>query len=225
MQKSPSRRMPGLFSAVIVLVTMVVSTACAGAGSTTTQSTPTTGTTGTTGSTATSVVSPTATQPPSPTITSVPFKPGGISFIGPVKSITSTSLVMTAPNGQTYTLAMTAQTDLSAYSGGLPAVGSSVDMDASVNPDGKSFTATALKPAVAGDPDVNVVAYTGTTTSAVGADRVIHFTVGTTAYTYPIPATADLTDFGGNAQAIGNNLLVKVKVVYPGNTVKSVGMG
>jgi len=82
-----------------------------------------------------------------------------------------------------------------------------------------------LKPAVAGDPDLNVIAYTGTTTSAVGADRMIHFTVGTKAYTYTIPPTADLTDFGGNAQAIGINILVKVKVVYPANTVKSVGMG
>jgi hypothetical protein len=225
MQKSPSCRIQGLLSGVIVLVTMVLITACSGVGSTTTPPTTTTGTTGTTTTSTTPVVSPTATQPPSPTVTSVPFKPGGISFIGPVKSINSTSLVMTAPNGKTYTLAINAQTDLSAYNGVLPAVGSSVNMDAVVNPDGKSFTATALKPAVAGDPDLNVVAYTGTTTSAVGADRVIHFTFGTTAYTYTIPSTADLTDFGGNAQAIGNNILVKVKVVYPGNTVKSVGMG
>ncbi len=225
MQKSPSRRIQGLLSTVIVLVTMVVITACSSLGSTTTPPTITPGTPGTTTTSATPVVSPTATQPPGPTVTSVPFKPGGISFIGPVKGITSTSLVMTAPNGKTYTLAMNAQTDLSAYNGVLPAGGSSVNMDAVVNPDGKSFTATVLKPAVAGDPDVNVVAYTGTTTSAVGADRVLHFTVGTTAYTYPIPPPADLTDFGGNAQAIGNNILVKVKVVYPGNTVKSVGMG
>ena len=54
---------------------------------------------------------------------------------------------------------------------------------------------------------------------------MIHFTTGTKAYTYTIPTTADLTDFGGNAQAIGINVLVKVKVVYPANTVKSVGMG
>ena len=225
MQKSLSRRIQVVLSGVIVLVTMVVITACTGPGSTAAQPTTTTGPIGTTTTSATPVVSPTATQPPGPTVTSVPFKPGGISFIGPVKSITSTSLVMTAPNGKTYTLALTAQTDLSALGGILPAVGSSVDMDAVVNPDGKSFTVTTLKPAVVGDPDVNVVAYTGTTTSAVGADRVIHFTAGTTAYTYTIPSTADLTDFGGNAQAIGNNILVKVKVVYPGNTVKSVGMG
>jgi len=226
MQKIPSRRIQGMLVGAAVLVTMILFTACSGVGSTTTQSTPTTGTTGTTATTTTtsSSPSPTATQPAGPTATAVPFKPGGISFIGPVKMINSTSLVMTAPNGQTYTLAIAATTDRSAYNGGLPTVGSSVDMDAIVNPNG-SFTATILKPAVAGDPDLNVIAYTGTTTSAVGADRMIHFTVGTKAYTYTIPTTADLTDFGGNAQAIGINVLVKVKVVYPANTVKSVGMG
>jgi hypothetical protein len=226
MQKIPSRRIQGMLVGVAVLVTMILITACSGVGSTT-QTTPTTGTTGTTATTTSStpVGSPTTTQPAGPTATPVPFKPGGISFIGPVKSITSTSLVMTAPNGQTYTLAINAQTDLSAYNGALPAVGSSVNMDAAVNPDGRSFTATILKPGMPGDPDTNVIAYTGTTTSAVGADRMIHFTVGTKAYIYTIPATADLTDFGGNAQAIGINVLVKVKVLYPANTVVSVGMG
>jgi hypothetical protein len=95
-------------------------------------------------------------------------------------------------------------------------------MDSTVNPDG-SFTAAILKPARAGDPDMNVVAYTGVTTSAVGPDHVIHFTVGTTSYTYTIPSTAVLTDFGGNPQAIAINTSVKVKVQYPANTVVSVG--
>ena len=227
MQKIPSHRIQGMLVGAAVLVTMILLTACSGVGSTTTQSTPTTGTTGTTATTTSSspVVSPTATQPAGPTATSVPFKPGGvISFIGPVNTVNSTSLVMTAPNGQKYTLAIAATTDLSAYNGVLPTVGSSVNMDAAVNPDG-SFTATVLKPGVAGDPDTNIIAYTGTTTSAVGADRMIHFTVGTRAYTYTIPTTAVLTDFGGNAQAIGINVLVKVKVLYPANTVSSIGMG
>ena len=95
-------------------------------------------------------------------------------------------------------------------------------MDSAVNPDG-SFTATILKPAVSGDPDRNVIAYTGITTSTVGADRVLHFTVGDKSYTFPLPATAVLNDFGGNAQAIGNNVSVKVKVQFPANTVVSVG--
>jgi hypothetical protein len=119
-------------------------------------------------------------------------------------------------------MAITASTNRSAFGGSLPAVGASVDMDSTINPDG-SLTATILKPAQPGDPDLNVIAYTGITTSPVGADRVIHFTAGTKSYIFTIPATANLTDFGGNAQSIGNNLSVKVKVQYPANTVVSVG--
>ncbi len=129
---------------------------------------------------------------------------------------------MSAPNGQTFTMAITAQTDRSAYGGVLPTVGASVDMDSIINPDG-SYTATILKPAQPGDPDLNVIAYTGITTSAVGADRVLHFTVGTKSYTFTIPPTADLSDFNGNAQAIANNMTVKVKVQYPANAIVSVG--
>jgi hypothetical protein len=131
---------------------------------------------------------------------------------------------MSAPNGQTFTLNITAQTDRSAFGGNLPTVGTSVDMDSSVNPNG-SFTATILKPAQAGDPDLNVIAYTGMTTSAVGADRVIHLTTGTKSYTFTISPTADLTDFGGNAQAIGNNVAVKVKVQFNGSTQTVVSVG
>src|SRR6266699_2000604 len=209
----PVRHFRALLVCAVVLVMMLL-TACAG----TVQSPP--GTTATT--TPATQVPPAATQPPAATPSPEAFKAGGISFIGPVKSITSSSLVMSAPNGQTYTLAITAQTDRSAFGGSLPTVGTSVDMDSAANPDG-SFTATILKPARAGDPDLNVIAYTGITTSAVGANSVIHFTVVIKSYTFTIPPTADVSAFGANAQAIGNNVTVKVKVQYPAKTVVSVG--
>jgi hypothetical protein len=211
MQQIPFHRFQGMLASIVVLGMMILVTACAGVSGSTGQ--PTTGATTTTTS---------VTQPPTATQSPVAFKAGGISFIGPVKSINSSSLVMSAPNGQTYTMAITAQTDRSAFGGSLPTVGTSVDMDSTVNPDG-SFTATILKPAQPGDPDLNVIAYTGITTSAVGADRVLHFTVGVKSYTFTIPTTAVLSDFGGNAQAIGNNVSVKVKVQFPANTVVSVG--
>jgi hypothetical protein len=215
------RRLQFVWGGVLMLMAMLIA-ACAGPATTGGQ--PTSSNAATTPSATQAPAQPIATQAPAatPTTASVPFKAGGISFIGPVKSITSSSLVMSAPNGQNYTLAITAQTDRSAYSGGLPAVGASVNMDAAINPDG-SYAATILKPGVAGDPDTNVIAYTGITTSAVGADRVIHFTVGTTSYTFTLPSTADLSDFGGNAQAIGNSTSVKVKVQFPAKTVVSVG--
>ncbi len=221
MQTMPFRRFQGMFVCTVVLAMLILMTACSsGTGSSTSQpaagSTPTT-TSPTQVPTAAPTQAPTSTSTPS----TVAFKPGGISFIGPVKSVTSSSLVMSAPNGQTYTMAINAQTDRSAYGGGLPAVGASVDMDSVINPDG-SLTATILKPAVSGDPDLNVIAYTGITTSAVGTDRVIHFTAGVKSYTFTIPATADLSAYSGNAQAIGNNVTVKVKVSYPANTVVSI---
>lgn len=223
MQHMPFHRLQVILASMAVLVMMLLVTACAGvstgsSGSGTGQTptgatiTPTTNT----------QAQPTSTQQPVTNQTPVAFKAGGISFIGPVKSITSNRLVMSAPNGQTYTLAITAQTDRTAYGGSLPAVGASVDMDSIINPDG-SLTATILKPAQPGDPDVNVIAYTGITTSAVGADRVLHFTAGTKSYNLTIPATANLSDFGGNAQAIGINTSVKVKIQYPANTIVSVG--
>lgn len=205
----------------VVLVLMFVTTACSGTGGTGQSATGTTVTT-----TSATQAPPTVTQPASPSPTPTPppvaFKAGGISFIGPVKSINSSSLVMSAPNGQTYTMKINPQTDLSGFGGSLPTVGTSVDMDSTINPDG-SLTATILKPAQPGDPDVNVIAYTGITTSAVGADRVLHFTAGTKNYTFTIPPTADLSDFGGNAQAIGINTSVKVKIQFPAQTVVSVG--
>ncbi|HET8853239.1 MAG TPA: hypothetical protein VFN02_11995 [Ktedonobacteraceae bacterium] len=222
MQTMPFRRFQGMFVCTVVLAMLILMTACSSTGISTPQ--PATGSTLTTTSattTSATQVPPTATQPPASTPSTVAFMPGGISFIGPVKSITSSSLVMSAPNGQSYTMAINAQTDRSAYGGGLPAVRASVDMDSAVNPNG-SLTATILKPAVPGDPDLNVIAYTGITTSAVGADRVIHFTVGVKSYTFTIPATADLSAYNGNAQAIGINATVKVKVSYPANTVVSI---
>ncbi|MBV9229332.1 MAG: hypothetical protein JOZ18_08460, partial [Chloroflexi bacterium] len=194
MQKVLFRPFQGMLVCTAVLVAILL-TGCTGISGGSGQSTtggsgqPATGSTATT--TSATQASPTATQASAtPTAAPVAFKAGGISFIGPVKSINSGSLVMSAPNGQTYTMGITAQTDRSAYSGGLPAVGASVDMDSAMNPDG-SFTATILKPAQPGDPDTNVIAYTGITTSAVGSDRVIHFTVGTKSYTFTIPTTAD----------------------------------
>jgi hypothetical protein len=212
-------RFQGILVGTAALVMMVLVSACAGTGTSTGQST--TGSTVTTTST-TQVQQPTTTQSSSPTAQPVAFKAGGISFIGPVKSVTSSSLVMSAPNGQIYTMAITAQTDRTAFGGSLPTVGVSVDMDSTINPDG-SLTATILKPAQPGDADLNNIAYTGITTSAVGADRVLHFTAGVKSYTFTLPAAAVLTDFGGNAQAIGINMSVKVKVQYPANTVVSVG--
>src|SRR5581483_6493466 len=226
MQKIPLRHFQRVLACTATLAMMILITACSGAASTSTTSTSNNTAQPTTGAATTTPAATQALSTPTPAATPaaapVAFKPGGIAFIGLVKTINGTSLSMSAPDGQTYTLAITAQTDRSAYGGNLPTTGSSVDMDSAINPDG-SLSATILKPAKVGDPDQNVIAYTGITSSAVGADRVLHFTAGTKSYTFTIPSTADLSEFGGNAQAIGNNATVKVKIQYPANTVVSVG--
>src|SRR5437660_1673738 len=100
MQQMPFHRLQLMLASIAVLVMMLLVTACAGvgggSGSGTGQSpTVTTGT-----PTTSTQVHPTATQQPVTNQTPVAFKAGGISFIGPVKSITSNRLVMSAPNGQ-----------------------------------------------------------------------------------------------------------------------------
>ncbi len=220
MQKISFTRFQGMLVGTAAIAIMLFVSACAGTGTGTGQST--TSSTTNTSTTSTTQVQQQTIQSSSPTVQSVAFKAGGISFIGPVKSITSSSLVMSAPNGQTYTMTITALTDRSAFGGSLPTVGALVNMDSTINPDG-SLTATILKPGQTTDADLNNIALTGITTSAVGIDRVLHFTAGTRSYTFTIPATADLSDFSGNAQAIAVNTSVKVKVAYPANTIVSVG--
>jgi hypothetical protein len=79
------------------------------------------------------------------------------------------------------------------------------------------FTATKLKPTDANDVlKQNRVEYKGVTTSGVGADRAIHFKVGAKNYAFTIGPTTDISDFGGNSQAIQANQLVKVQ--FAGST-------
>src|SRR5581483_3186143 len=94
MQNILFRHFQSLFMCIVSLVIVMFITACTGDTSSTGQSAKSTSTT----TSSATQVPPTATQPPiatqAPTATVVPvaFKAGGISFIGPVKSINSSSL-------------------------------------------------------------------------------------------------------------------------------------
>ncbi len=84
-------RFQGVLLCTIVLSLTILLSACSGVANGTGPST--TGTTATTTTTTTATqVPPAATQAAVPTTAAVAFKAGGISFIGPVKSITSSSL-------------------------------------------------------------------------------------------------------------------------------------
>ena len=146
-------------------------------------------------------------------------EPGSIEFIGKVQAVSNTSLVASMPNGQNVTASIVnGQTDLGDFNGSLPTRGQLIKVEASTNPDG-SFMATKLGVTDSGDlQDQNVVTYQGLTTSAVGADNVIHLAVGKQNYSFTVGSSTDLGDFNNNAQSIASNQSVKVEVLYQGNT-------
>lgn len=144
---------------------------------------------------------------------------GSIQFIGKVQSVSSSSISVAMPDGTNVSMSIVnGQTDMSDFNGALPANGQLIKVEANANTDG-SYTATKLSVTDSGDlADQNVVTFQGTTTSAVGSDNVIHFTVGNKSYSYTIGSGADLGDFNNSAQAIGNNQAVKVDVTFQGST-------
>ncbi len=145
---------------------------------------------------------------------------GTISFIGKVQSVGNGSIVVSMPNGSTLSMAIYAQTNLTDFNNAPPAVGATIKVSANANTDG-SYTATRLGSTDQGDlsnpTKLNTVDYQGMTTSAVGADRVIHFTVGNKSYSYTIGSAADLSDFNNNAQGIRANQKVKVEILFSGS--------
>lgn len=153
-----------------------------------------------------------ATNMPQPTLSSAPitgstkpvaFESGGISFLGVIKSNNSNVLLLTMPNGQPFTAKVVTQTDLTGFKGIVPAVGTAVDIDSAITPDG-TFVVTMLRPVMAGNKDINVIEYKGYTTSAVGADQMIHLQVGSQHYSFmanPVPTT-NLSDFDSDFHSI-----------------------
>jgi hypothetical protein len=161
---------------------------------------------------------PQADETPNSNETPSVNEPGSIDFIGKVQSVNSSSIVVSMPDGSTLPMSIVnGQTDLSKFNGALPGVGQVIKVSATAN--NGSFTATALKPTDSGDlQDQNTVTFQGVTTQAVGSDRMIHFTVGNRSFSFAIASTAELKDFGGNAQSIASGTSVKVKVLYSGTS-------
>ncbi len=165
-------------------------------------------------------VTPESNETSSSNVTPSANEPGSIDFIGKVQSVSSSSIVVSMPNGSTLSMnIVNGQTDLSKFNGALPGAGQLIKVDAIANTSNGSFTAVELKPADSSDlQDQNTVTYKGVTISLVGSDRVIHFAVGNKSFSFPIAATAKLEDFNNNAQSIGNNVSVKVTVQFSGTT-------
>ncbi len=167
---------------------------------------------------------PNVTETTNSTEPQTSLEQGNISFTGKVQSVGNNRIVVSMPNGQTLSMSINSQTDLSDFNGALPTTGTLVKVKAIANTDG-SFTASTVKPATPGDLDQNVIDYHGVTTSAVGSDRALHFKVATKSYSFTIGSTANLSDFNNNAQSIGNNLQVKVEVQFNGATGTVIQVG
>jgi len=156
---------------------------------------------------------PEANETPNSNETPNANEPGSVEFIGNVTSSGNGSIVVSMPNGSSLSMS-TNGTNLEDFNGSLPGTGTRVSVEATANTDG-SFTATKIKSVDSSD-DPNQVKFQGVTTQSVGADRVIHFAVGNKSYSFTIPSTADLSDFGGNALSIASGVTVKVTVEYNG---------
>ena len=165
---------------------------------------------------------PEGIETPNANETSSAPEPGSISFIGKVQRVSSSSIVVSMPDGSTLSMnIVNGQTDLSDFNGSLPGANQLIKVDANTNSDG-SFTATKLKTTDSGDTSnqtkLNTVDFQGVTTSAVGSDGVIHFKVGNKSFSYTIGSNANLGDFNNNAQSIQANQAVKVEVQFNGAT-------
>lgn len=145
--------------------------------------------------------------------------PGQIAFIGPVQSVSSSSISVKLPSGQALTASINGQTDLSDFNGSLPGQGQTVKITVTANTDG-SFTAIKIKATDSGDTaDQNIITFDGVVTSPVGSDHTLHFRVGTHDFSFPLSAATNLSDFNGNDQTIGNNQAIEVKVQFQGSSV------
>lgn len=144
--------------------------------------------------------------------------PGSIEYIGSVQSSGNGSITIRMPDGQALQMkVVNGQSDLGDLNGVLPGVGQLVQVQAVANPDG-SFMLSKLDMPKADDvQQQNVITYQGVTTSTVGADNKLNFKVGNKSFSYQIGTGADLKNFA-NAQSIGNNVAVKVEVVFNGST-------
>ena len=154
--------------------------------------------------------------------TSSANEPGSIQFIGKITSSSNGNIVVSLPDGSSFSTSTNAQTDLGDFNGSLPGVNTQVKVEATWN--NGSFTATKIGN-VDSSNDPNQVQFQGVTTQAVGSDRVIHFTVGNKSFSFPITSTADLSDYNGNAQSIASGASVKVTVEFSGTSGSATDIG
>jgi Domain of unknown function (DUF5666) len=143
---------------------------------------------------------------------------GNIEFAGKVQSVNGSNFVVNTPDGQSLTInIITGQTDTSDLNGTSLSSGQVVKVKALTDQNG-NFVASKVGIDKLEDQQQDLITsqYQGITTSAVGTSNQISFKVGNKSYSFPIGTGADLKDFNNNAQSIGTNVAVKVKVTFNG---------
>jgi hypothetical protein len=191
-----------------MLITVLLASACAGVPTNTTATSGTPGTSAATSNTTPGANQPTATQQ------TTAFVPGTIQFTGQVNSIDASTIVVQMPDGP-LTMSITSQTDRSHFNNGSLTSGQLVKVETSAS--NSSFIATKLERADQQDAK-NIVQYQGVTTSAVGADNMLHLGVGNKAWSFTINSSTDLSKFNNSAQSIQPNQRLKVKVQFTGTS-------
>jgi hypothetical protein len=149
---------------------------------------------------------------------------GNIEFAGKVQSVNGSSAAIGTPDGQSLTInIVTGVTDTSDMNGTPLSAGQIVKVKANTDQSG-NLVASKLGIDKPNDQqqDMSTVQYQGITTSAVGTSNQISFKVGNKSYNFPIANGADLKDFNNNAQSIGNNVQVQVKVTFNGTSGMAV---
>jgi hypothetical protein len=156
-------------------------------------------------------------------------EPASIEFVGSVQSVGANAIAVRMPNGDVLSMNVNAQTDRSDLFNGQLSSGQQVKVEAQVLANNQ-FTAVKLETPSSDDSadqaELNTVTFSGTTTSAVGSDNVVHFNAGNKSYSYNIGPTTQIEDFA-SAQSIGSNQPIKLEVLFQGahGTITKVESG
>ena len=163
----------------------------------------------------------TTTNNGQPTTTTA-VEPGKLDFYGKVQSINASSITVVMPNGDPITMAINSQTDRDDdFANGQPALGQQIELEGYTNQDG-TFTAKKLgflkQDDLSNTIKMSTVDFEGVTTSAVGSDNVIHFTVGNKPYSFTLNNATEIKHFNtAQSQSIQASLPVKVTVQFNGS--------
>ncbi|HEX9038536.1 MAG TPA: hypothetical protein VF808_16250 [Ktedonobacterales bacterium] len=153
------------------------------------------------------------------------YAAGSLEFYGRVRSVDGDSIAVGMPDGEILTIdVIPGQTDLAHNGHAMPVKGELIKAYASARHDG-SFAAVEIgRASRARRYNLALATYRGITTGAVRGDRLLHLQVGLMTFTFPISASAALSDFDERAQSIEAGDHVAVEVEFDGTRGTAVAV-